>query len=399
MTINGLLTKVMFDNNTNHEFYVEESFPLDWMYPHLTPYGIIMKINRQPLRELTDEIVQRDHHFWSEYSKRLIGNWITYDTTVEQIAEFAERVYVRRDYTGFTGDPKFIRDDQAQKAFSKLRSSIAGVYAWRLNDSYQKLVRSQPGPEQARLQAEYDRMSRETHFSFKQAFAFCAYSPEAVFRYINVLFSQNKYQDALVVAETCLKLDPKNVQVENLVKQLRTQLPAWKEQNASISSFQSNIAFLENSLRNDPNNFSNSFSLVANYLALGQTPLAEGVLERIISNPQADEKALVTAADAFLKLTNYAKVEQALTRLVAVQPDNPDVWFDMSAVMLYNGRHTEGLSALQKALAMGNARRTTNPATPNLLEIAKADPRFNGVRHLPEFQKFITSANASLPER
>ncbi|MCX6895996.1 MAG: DUF2723 domain-containing protein, partial [Verrucomicrobia bacterium] len=37
MSINGLLTKVMFDKNPDHEFFIEESFPLDWMYPNLTP--------------------------------------------------------------------------------------------------------------------------------------------------------------------------------------------------------------------------------------------------------------------------------------------------------------------------------------------------------------------------
>ena len=42
MSINGLLTKVIFDKNPTNEFYVEESFPLDWMYPHLTPHGVIM---------------------------------------------------------------------------------------------------------------------------------------------------------------------------------------------------------------------------------------------------------------------------------------------------------------------------------------------------------------------
>ncbi len=51
MAINALLTKVMFEKNPDREFYVEESFPLDWMYPHLTPYGVIMKINRNPLPE------------------------------------------------------------------------------------------------------------------------------------------------------------------------------------------------------------------------------------------------------------------------------------------------------------------------------------------------------------
>ena len=64
-----MLTKMIFDRNPDHEFYVEESFPLDWMYPHLTPFGIIMKINRQPVPEITQEMVARDHQFW----KRLFG--------------------------------------------------------------------------------------------------------------------------------------------------------------------------------------------------------------------------------------------------------------------------------------------------------------------------------------
>ncbi|NDD38007.1 MAG: hypothetical protein EB082_06310 [Verrucomicrobia bacterium] len=142
MSINGLLTKVIFDKNPDHDFYVEESFPLDWMYPHLTPSGIIMKINRQQLPEMTQDIVDRDHHFWSKYSERLIGNWITYDTTVSNICEFAEQVYVRRNYKNVKvagkqvfPDGRFVRDDDAQKAFSKLRSAIAGVYFWRINDA------------------------------------------------------------------------------------------------------------------------------------------------------------------------------------------------------------------------------------------------------------------------
>ena len=124
MMINGLLCKVIFDHNPKNEFYIEESFPLPWMYPYETPYSIIMKINRQPLPELSDEVFQRDHAFWSKYSDRLIGNWITYDTSVKEIVDFIEKVYLRHDYSGFKGDLRFVRDDQAQKAFSKLRSSM-----------------------------------------------------------------------------------------------------------------------------------------------------------------------------------------------------------------------------------------------------------------------------------
>jgi hypothetical protein len=53
---------------------VEESFPLPWMYPYETPFGVIMKINRDPLPQLTQEIFDRDHKFWSDYSTRLCGD-------------------------------------------------------------------------------------------------------------------------------------------------------------------------------------------------------------------------------------------------------------------------------------------------------------------------------------
>ena len=184
MAINGLLTKVIFDQNPANEFYVEESFPLDWMFPSLTPYGIIMHVNRQTVPEITDDMVRRDHDFWTQYSARLSGNWITYDTSVKEVVKWIEQVYLRHDYTGFTGDRRFIRDDSAQKAFSKLRSSIGGIYLWRLG-----LLNGTPTPQQylPKSEAERDRMIKEADFALRQAFAYCPYSPEAVFRYVNLL--------------------------------------------------------------------------------------------------------------------------------------------------------------------------------------------------------------------
>ncbi|TMQ01982.1 MAG: DUF2723 domain-containing protein [Verrucomicrobia bacterium] len=208
MSINGLLTKVIFDKNPNSEFYVEESFPLDWMYNYLEPYGIIMRINRQPLPELTEETVKRDHEFWSQYSQRLIGNWITSDTPVKDICEFAQRVYERRDYRGFAGDRKFIRDDQAQKSFSKLRSSIGGVYTWRYN--------------YAKTPAERDRMFKEADFAFRQAFAFCPFSPEAVFRYTTLLASVGRLEEAEQIIDTALRFDRENATLRSWANQVKS---------------------------------------------------------------------------------------------------------------------------------------------------------------------------------
>ena len=219
MAINGLLTKVIFEKNPGHEFYVEESFPLDWMYPYLTPYGIIMKINRNPVGELTEDMLRRDHEFWSQFSDRLVGNWITYDTSISNICEFVERVHLRRDYKRFEGDSKFIRDNDGQKAFSKLRSSIAGVYAWRIGE-ISRVIGTKPPAEQQQMALEQQRVLREAEFAFKQAYAYCPYSPEAVFRYINLLLGLQRVDEAYLIAKTSRKLDPYNPSMRDLVNQL-----------------------------------------------------------------------------------------------------------------------------------------------------------------------------------
>jgi hypothetical protein len=208
--IRELLTKTIFDKNPDREFYIEESFPLDWMYPNLEPHGLIMKINRQPLTGLSDEMVQADRDYWTKYLTPMIGDWLNKDTSIEEITAFAEKVFARQDLRGFKGDPHFAQNSDAQKEFSKLRSSIGGLYAWRAQNATDA--------------SEKERMNDAADFAFRQAFTLCPYSPEAVFRYVNLLTSQNRGADALLVAETASKMPAMKGrdgdQVRNLVRQL-----------------------------------------------------------------------------------------------------------------------------------------------------------------------------------
>jgi hypothetical protein len=199
MEINGLLTKVVFDKNPDREFYVEESFPLDWMYPYLEPHGLIMKINRQPLASLSDEIVKRDHDYWSKQLAPMIGGWLDTDTPVQKIAEFAEKVFARNDLTGFHGDPEFVQNGYSCIMFSKLRSSQGGLYAWRVSPYC-------PPEYRPKSKEEVQLLVKEADFAFRQAWALCPYTLEAVYRYVNFLVSQNRVGDALLVAETALKI-------------------------------------------------------------------------------------------------------------------------------------------------------------------------------------------------
>src|ERR1041385_2407768 len=383
MAINALLTKVIFDHNPTNEFFVEESFPLDWMYPHLTPFGIIMKINREPLPELTDEICQRDHEFWARYSERFIGNWITYETPVKDIAEFAERVYLRHDFSGFKGDRAFVRDDQAQKAFSKLRSSIAGVYAWRLGMSgspTEPQYLAKPGPER-------DRMLREADFAFKQAFAYCPYSPEAVYRYINLLANPNvgRLDDALIVAETCLKFDPYNGSIISLVEQLR----GMKSGPNAKAQVESEIAKLETELKANPNDFQKAFDLAARYMQLQQTDRVMGILDSVVKNPQAPANAIFGAAPAYAHLNNLDKLEGALQRLVVLAPTEAEAWYNLAATQATRGKSKEALQDLRRAPALSDLRRAANTNAHNLRDEVERDNHFTTMRGTPEFQALL----------
>jgi thioredoxin-like negative regulator of GroEL len=381
MMINGLLCKVIFDHNPTNDFYVEESFPLDWMYPYETPSGIIMKINRDPVLSYSPDIYKKDHEFWSKYSDRLVGNWITYDTSVKEIADFAQKVYLGNNYAGFTGDRKFVRDDDAQKAFSKLRSSIAGMYAWRLGQSC---------PPEYRPKTEEDMklLVRETDFAFKQSFAFCPYSPEAVFRYVNFLLTFNRLDDALIVAQTCAKLDPFNDQVTGLINQLQD----FKKQSATHTQLQQ----MQAEAAANPADFKNILALGSLYAQMQDTNRAfelfrqaSAFFDMELTNASARPDNLAALAQICAALGNVPKLESALQRIIVLQPGQPEARYDLAALEAITGKTNEALKNLGLCLDISARRRLTNAAARDLVNEVRNDPRFNAIRDQPEFQRLV----------
>ena len=382
MKINGLLCKVIFDHNPDNDFFVEESFPLDWMFPYETPSGVIMKINRQPLSSLPEDVFKKDHEFWSQYSERLIGNWITYDTSIREIADFAEKVYLHRDFSGFKGDRKFIRDDMAQKSFSKLRSSIAGIYVWRLG-----MLNGTPTPPQYLPKNENERqlLIKEVDFAFKQAFAFCPYSPEATYRYINFLIQFNRLDDAVLVARTCLNFDPNNGQIGNLVK----ELTGFKKQSTERTRAETELQRMENEVRTNPANSSNVFALAAFYLQLQQTNRVTELFDQTLATSNITLEAVGTIAQFYAQIGNLVKLEGVLEKLTTVVPNQPEPWYDLATLNVVLGKTNESLRNLRTCLDLNTKRLQHNPKARDLLVEARKDRRFDPLRNLPEFQKIV----------
>ena len=196
MQINGILCKMIFDHNQfitetktdeatrqagfavvprdpidpetgklrKRDFFVEESYVIPWMYPYLTPHGLIMKINNQPTK-ITKEMIKNDHDFWDWYVGRLVS------------------------------DSKFTRDIVARKTFSKLRSAIAGLYDAR--------------GEKA-----------EAEYAFKQAVQLYPLSPEATFRLANLYMSTRRFDEARAVISAFSEKDVNNESAAGFLKQI-----------------------------------------------------------------------------------------------------------------------------------------------------------------------------------
>ena len=162
MEINGILTKMMWDHDRlRHAFYVEESYVIPWMYPYLSPHGLIMKLNadRTPYDPKT---TAKDRDFWDWYTRRLLS------------------------------DPMFRRDFAGQKSFSKLRAAIAGLYAkqGRHSDAAQ---------------------------AYREACLLYPASPEASFRYAQeILLPSRRWDAVLELMDYTDYLDPNNKRTANL---------------------------------------------------------------------------------------------------------------------------------------------------------------------------------------
>ncbi|MDP6490971.1 MAG: DUF2723 domain-containing protein [Kiritimatiellia bacterium] len=168
MEINGILAQMIFEhNNYRHDFYVEESYVIRWMYPYLTPHGLIMKINakKTPLDTTT---IRNDQDFWDWYTRRL------------------------------TRDSKFRRDIVARKSFSKLRSAIAGLYANR---------------------GKFD----DAELAFHQARTLYPLSPEANFRLTQeVLLRQRRIDESRDLMLDFQQRDPHNQKVPGFLNHLNS---------------------------------------------------------------------------------------------------------------------------------------------------------------------------------
>jgi Flp pilus assembly protein TadD len=354
--INGKLTQLIFERNPDHEFYVEESFPMDWMYPYLMPYGIIMKVNRQPVAEISQETIARDHKFWSDYSERTIGDWITYDTSINEICDFCDKVYVTHDYSGFKGDPRFIRDEDGQKSFSKLRNAIgSSIYLWRADNS-----------EAARRNPEVrKRMLQEAEFALKQSLAYCPFNAEPIMHLMVMYYNQGRLEDIRRMLQTAQKLDPHSDQINSWMDGVERAMADVQAQTGQ---------HVEQAQR---------------LIQAGKNAEAEAVLDAVAKDPHSGADTLFKAAVAYTTVGQPGKGAAVMQRLAAGNAKDWELWLALARMQALDGKAAESAAALGKTFALNSSDRLTNQPMTNLHDFVLKDPSFDKIRQTAEYQKAV----------
>lgn len=323
MAINGILTKDIFEHNKErHAFYVEESYVIPWMYPYMEPFGIILKINKEPQTGFTPEMVKRDTEYWDALFKDL------------------------------KDDPKFHRDDVAQKTFSKLRSAIGGLYAYR-------------------------RMVKEAEYAFLQAIQLCPDSPEANFRLAQLYVEIGRFDDAVTILENYQKRDEYNVKIRDAINQIKDMKRTIEETSQ-----------LENQLRTQPGNLDLAMQLARAYAMRQRIEPLDNLVDQLIAHPDMPANEFLQLVNYYLQLNKPDRVIALLSKFVQRFPQNPVGWYNLAVIHSLRGNCADALPALEHSLLVDNTQQQIHT-------LARQDPKLNNCRRDPRFQQLLGQPQAA----
>jgi len=142
-------------------------------------------------------------------------------------------------------------------------------------------------------------------------------------------------------------------------------------------------------VRNSPTNFQAAIQLAGLHAQMQQTGQALQILDSVVSNPVTTPNAVVGAAQIFMQLGEWAKLETALEQLAKLSPDGPEAWYDLAGFKAGVGKNAEALSALTRAIDLSTRRLQHDPKARDLSNEARQDSRFTALRPTSEFQKLI----------
>ena len=170
-------------NKDKREFFIEESFPMEWTYAYAVPNGLSYRLNKEPLATLPPEVVAEDFRFWNAYVDRLLG------------------------------DKNFHEDFDAKRSFSKLRNSTGNIYRAR-------------------------QMWPEAERAYRQALQLHPNNMESLVALSDILRAQKRWDEMEIIWDRAIQGDPSN----RAVQSARQRVVRLREADREIAILQRELA-------------------------------------------------------------------------------------------------------------------------------------------------------------
>ena len=314
----SVVTRLIWEKNRDaHDFFVEESFPLDWSYDYALPHGLVYQILKEPLKELPADVVQKDMEFWQAYVQGLLQ------------------------------DPEFAEDYDAQRSFSKLRTTTAHLYMhWK--------------------------KPREAEIAFRQSLLLWPGNPESINGLNTLLWERGDYDEVIKVLEPANAADPNNFQLWRL----RIYAEKRKELEGDIRK-------LTGDLQKNPKDREKTEKLLELYTSTGESnKIAEvlgGAADVFQDVPEFLHKAIQYAEANALPLQELALAQ----KLVAGGTNSADDYLLLARAFFRNNDKTHFYPTARTAIQKGGI-----PIQEAIFE----HPLFAPWREDAEFQKLKNPA-------
>jgi tetratricopeptide (TPR) repeat protein len=354
MEINGILAKMIFERNKwNHGFYVEESYVIRWMYPYLTPNGLIMKINPEKIA-ISKTTKQNDLDFWDWYVRKLTRN------------------------------PKFYRDIVARKSFSKLRGALAGLYS-----------------------DHRDMATAEN--AFKEAYILYPLSPEANFRLVQEVYLRvGKFNEALNLINDFCAMDPGNNRAKSFaanisrITQMSGQIDALEkvvrsEQNPPLdqllqltklyaeAGYKQRFVHTVGVIRKASLTPAQQVLVAKLYNSVDMKKEMKEVLGQVsaLNLSKQDSGLYVDMAQLYSALGDINSIRSCLNKYLKLNQDDWRAWLDMATLNYQLKDMNSAKIALDKAVRLGGSDAMNevrgNPALMQIYNYKSqtANPMFN----------------------
>lgn len=309
----SVVTRLIWEKNKDaHEFFVEESFPLEWSYDHALPHGLVYQIAKDPLKELPADVVKKDMEFWNAYVEALLQN------------------------------PEFAEDYDAQRSFSKLRTTTGHLY-------------------------QHWKMPREAEIAFRQSLLLWPGNPESINGLNSLLWDRGDYDGVIKILEPANAADPNNM----LLWRLRVFAEKRKELEGDIHK-------LTDELAKNPKDREKTEKLLELYTSTGDTNKTTELLGRSVELFQDDPDFLRKAVQ-YGEANNLPGQEVAAAqKLVAVETNTVDDYLLLAKAYFRNNDKTNFYAAARTAIERGGLP---------MREAIFAHPFFAPWREEDEFKK------------